>query len=244
MHDILPCLLFVPGMRPDRVAGALASGAALVCLDLEDSVPADGKIAARTAAGLADLVALADAGAAPRAVLIPMVEAAAEIEIVRGTLGSAPLIPLIETVRGLDAAADIARAAGVVAVMLGGADLAAELGVVLAWEPLLLARSRLVMACAAAGVAAIDVPWIDLDDDAGLRAEADRARTLGFTGKAAIHPKQIAGIDAAFRPSPAEVAEAHAALATFADAGGGAVRFRGRMLEAPLMARYRRIVGT
>ena len=254
--DVLPSLLFVPGTRPDRFAGARASGAALVVIDLEDSVPdadkaraRDAAVAAgsdfairinglRTPAGLADLLALA--GARPRAVLVPMVEAAAEIAIVRGTLGDLAVIPLIETVRGLDAAGDIA-AAGVAAVMLGGADLAADLGVALAWEPLIFARSRLVMACAGARVPAIDVPWTHLDDLAGLADEAARARALGFRGKAAIHPKQVAAIHAAFAPSPAEVAEAHAAIAAYEAAGKAAVRFRGRMLEAPLMAHYYRL---
>ena len=173
-----------------------------------------------------------------------MVEAAAELEIVRAALGDVPLIPLIETIAGLAAAPLVAKAHGVAAVMLGGADLAAELGVALAWEPLLMARAQLVAACAAAGVPAIDVPWTVLDDDAGLAAEAARAKALGFAGKAAIHPRQVAAIEATFRPSAAEREEASAALAAFADAGGAAVRFRGRMLEAPLMARYRRLAGS
>ena len=262
MLPALDSLLFVPGSRPDRFARAGAAGASLVCIDLEDSVPAADKAAARdaalaapglatmavringlrTRAGLADLVALGTAAVRPAAVLLPMAEAAAEVEIVRGALGDGvAIIALVETVRGLDAGAAIAGA-GVAAIMLGGVDLAAQLGVAVAWEPLALARARLVMACAGAGVAAIDMPWIGLDDVAGLADEAARARVLGFTGKAAIHPDQVATINAAFAPSAAEVAAARAATAAFAAGGGAAVRFAGQMLEAPLMARHARVL--
>ncbi len=258
-------LLFVPGSRPDRFAKALASPADCVCIDLEDAVPAAGKDAARAAvlsaldtagegtrlavringlrnaAGLADLLALAPRP--PRVVLVPMVEAAAELEIVHAVLGAGTLvIALIETVRGLIQGQAIAASPGVGAMMFGGADFAADLGVALAWEPLATARSQFVMACAAARVTAIDVPWVQLDDAAGLALEADRARALGFHAKAAIHPAQLAAINTAFAPTADALAEAAAAIAAFAAAGGAAVRFRGAMLEAPMMARYHRIM--
>jgi (S)-citramalyl-CoA lyase len=65
---------------------------------------------------------------------------------------------------------------------------------------------------------------------------------LGFTAKAAIHPAQIKAIKAAFRPAPEAVAEARAAEVAFTQAGGGAARFNGKMLEAPVMRAYRRIL--
>lgn len=260
----LVSLLFVPGTRPERFAKALASGADMVCVDLEDAVPVDGKHDARVAAiaaigprlsirinaattrdGLADLLALAAAPALPPLILIPMVESPGEIAVVRGALGDdARLVPLIETPRGLRHAAAIAAAPGVAALMFGGGDMAGELGTALAWEPLLYARQALLMACAEAGVPAIDVPWIALDDEAGLAEEARRARALGFHAKAAIHPAQLAAIHAAMRPSDALVAEARAALAAHAAGGGGAIRFDGRMLEAPIVRRYARILAT
>ena len=88
----------------------------------------------------------------------------------------------------------------------------------------------------------IDVPFVAFDDAEGLADECRRARALGFAAKAAIHPSQLDAIHAAFAPSPDDVAEARAALDAFAGAGGGAIRFNGRMLEAPLIARYRKIV--
>lgn len=254
--------LFVPGNRPERYAKALASGADLVCIDLEDSVPASEKDEARaaalnalsadgairlairinglrTAAGLADILALVD-GQQPGYLFVPMVEAAAEIEILRSILGDAvAFVPLIESVKGLRAAADIAAAPGVAAIMFGGGDFAGELGVELAWEPLVHARSQIVMACAAANIRAVDVPYIDLETEVGLAEECAKARALGFHAKAAIHPRQIDAINAAMRPAAAEIAEARAAIAAFDAANGAAIRFQGKMLEAPIIRRYR-----
>lgn len=262
----LTTVLFVPGSRPERTPKALASSADIVCIDLEDSVPPAQKAQARDAAlaaiatgerrlalringvatreGLEDLIALTDAKVLPALLLIPMVNSAAEIAIVTAVLGKrAPgVVPLIETVKGLHAAREIASAPGVVAMMFGGADFAAELGVQLAWEPLLAARSAIVLACAEAGIPAIDVPYIVLDEVAGLMAETLAAKTLGFSGKAAIHPAQLAAIDSVLRPTAEEIAEAEEAAEVFAAAAGAAVRFKGRMLEAPIMRRYRRIL--
>lgn len=248
-------LLFVPGTHPDRFAGALASGADAVCIDLEDSVPPDAKDEAReaalnalgdprlciringagTKAGRADLAAL-EGGHVPL-LLVPKVEGPDELAGIHGSV-----VPLIETPRGLRCAHEIGAAPGVVAMMFGGGDLSAELGVALAWEPLAHARGAFLLACAEAGVPAIDVPFIDLDDAAGLQEETARAKALGFAAKAAIHPRQIATIHAAMRPTADEVAEARDAHAAFREAGGAAVRWRGRMLEAPLMRRYARIL--
>jgi (S)-citramalyl-CoA lyase len=254
--------LFASGARPDRFAKALAGGADLVCIDLEDSVPAQGKEAARDAAiaavradnrlairinavstgqGLRDLVALADSDVRPAMLFVPMVEAPEELRVVRAAIGDVPLIPLVETVRALGRVAAIVSTPGVAAAMFGGGDLSAELGVALEWEPLAVARGRFVMGCAEVGVPAIDVPWIGLDDREGLEAEARRAKAMGFAAKAAIHPGQIETLRAVFAPTAAEIADARAALAAFDAGGGAAVRFNGRMLEAPVMRRYRRI---
>jgi (S)-citramalyl-CoA lyase len=147
-------------------------------------------------------------------------------------------VPLIETSAGLRAAADIASSPGVTAMMFGGGDLSAELGVALEWEPLLAARGQFVLACAGRGIGLIDVPFVALDDLLGLEREATKARALGFTAKAAIHPDQLPAIRRAFAPSREEVAEAREALAAFRAGGGQAVRYRGRLLEAPLVRRY------
>ena len=256
-------LLFVPGNRPERFAKALASGADLVCIDLEDAVgPADKDVARasalaalgnprlgiringlRTRQGLGDVVALSDAAISPPFVMVPMVEAVAELEIARAILGArVALLPLVETVRGVRAVDNIAAAPGIGGVMLGGADFAGQLGVAMSWDALFAARSRVVMACAAAGVPSIDVPWLDLDDLDGLAAEAGRVKAMGFTAKSVVHPKHVAVVHGVMRPTKAQVQEAREAEAAYAAAGESAVRLGGTMLEAPVMARYRKVL--
>jgi citrate lyase beta subunit len=257
----LASLLFVPGSMPGRFAKALASDADLVCIDLEDAVPPEAKAEARDAAiaavgpriairvngvttdaGKADLLALATASLRPSLVLLPKVESADEVAEAHAVLPDCGLVPLIETPRGLRLAHAIGAAPGVVAMMFGGGDLSGELGVALAWEPLSTARGLFVLACAEAGVPAIDVPWIALDDADGLAEEARRAHAIGFQAKAAIHPAQLDAIHAAMRPSPALIAEAREALLAYEAAGGRAIRHAGRMLEAPIIRRYQRIM--
>ncbi|WP_233998541.1 CoA ester lyase [Erythrobacter sp. YT30] len=259
-------LLFVPGSRPDRFAKAKAAGAGLTVIDLEDAVAAEDKVTSRdaalgavasvpdgwairinavtTAAGVRDLAALSECDALPETLLVPMVESSAELFVVVGALGDQcpDLIPLIETPKGLRYALEIAEHDAVTAVMFGGGDFSGELGVELAWEPLLGARHAFILACAEAKKPAIDVPFIGLEDEAGLAEECDRARSLGFAAKAAIHPRQLSAIHTAFAPSEAEVAEAREALSAYEEGGGRAIRFKGRMLEAPFIKKYRAVI--
>jgi len=267
----LRSLLFVPADRPDRYARALESGADAICLDLEDAVAPDAKEDARRAAlealagpndraavlslrineigsafGRLDVQALCDAGRAPAALLLPKVRAPDEVRQLRDLLASRQLapriIPLIETADGLARAMEIAGAADTVdALLFGGADLSAELGCALAWEPLLYARSRIVHAAATAGIPAIDMPRLSIDDSDGLSQECTRARALGFAGKAAIHPAQIAPIHAAFTPSAAEIEWAERVLRA-ADAGHGVVVLNGRMIDAAVVRAARRTI--
>lgn len=256
-------LLFVPGSRPERFEKALASGADIVTIDLEDAVgPADKDTArkaalaamgsdrlgiringVRTRHGLADLLAIAAAGAKPPYVMIPMVESVAEVEIVRAILGpDIALLPLVETVKGVRIADEVAAAPGIGGLMLGGADFAGELGVAMSWDALLAARAQIAMACASAKVPSIDVPYLDLDNLDGLADEVARVRDMGFTAKSVVHPKHIEVVHRVMRPTAEQIAEAHEAEAAYAAAGESAVRFKGKMLEAPVMARYRRIL--
>jgi (S)-citramalyl-CoA lyase len=255
-------LLFVPGNRAERFEKALASGADLVAIDLEDAVGPTDKDSARAAAlaamgppnlgiringvrtrqGLGDLVAIAATGTAPPFIMIPMVEALAEVEIVHASLPGVALLPLIETVKGLRNADAIAASPGIGGVMLGGADFAGELGVAMSWDALYAARAHIAMACASAKVPSIDVPYLDLDNLDGLSVEVGQIKAMGFTAKSVVHPKHIVVVHGVMRPTAQEIAEAHEAEAAYATAGEGAVRFNGKMLEAPVMARYRRIL--
>jgi (S)-citramalyl-CoA lyase len=261
----LQSMLFVPGNRPERFAKALASGADCVCIDLEDAVPPEEKVTARAAAidavvldtriairinalstraGLADLLALAEAARRPALIFLPMVESAGEIAIARQVLNDSctRFVPLIETVQGIANAVEMAADPGVAMLMLGGADLSVQLGVSLSWEPLLHARAQLVMAAAGAGKGAIDVPWIHVNDAQGLEDETRKAKALGFAAKSAIHPAQVEAIHRIMRPTNEEIAEAREAEAAFAAANGAAVQFKGKMLDAPIIKRYRQIL--
>jgi (S)-citramalyl-CoA lyase len=266
----LRSLLFVPADRPDRFARALESGADCVCLDLEDAVARNAKDAARVTAfdfvrshvsqavpivirtndvksadGKRDLDALCQRGDAPAALVLPKVRSPEEVRAVRHILANYSLasriIPLIETADALTHVVDIALAGtNVEALLFGGADLSAELGCALDWEPLLYARSRIVHAAAAAGIAALDMPWLAVDEMERMQQECLRSRALGFTGKAAIHPGQIAPIHSAFTPSPAEVDWARRVVEAADAAGEGVTLLNGRMIDAALVRAARR----
>jgi citrate lyase beta subunit len=107
------------------------------------------------------------------------------------------------------------------------------------------ARSACLLAAAATGVDPLDMPFLDFRDAAGLEREAREAADIGFTGKAAIHPSQVAIINRLFVPSEEELAEANALLAAAAEAfarGQAAFVYKGAMVDAPHINRARKIV--
>jgi citrate lyase subunit beta/citryl-CoA lyase/(S)-citramalyl-CoA lyase len=254
-------LLFVPGARPDRFAKALAAGADVVCIDLEDAVAPDGKDGARaavldfivsqpsvgvringleTAWGAADVAALA--GRRVGFIMVPKVANAETLQAAYLALGQPDIVPVIESAEGLKNVWEIAAAPGVAAVLFGAADYSADIGAELAWEPMLYARGALAAACGRARAPLLDVPYLDIDDDVGLIETARRARALGFTGRACIHPKQIAGVHAAFAPSEAELARARRVLEAFEAAKGGAALLDGKLVELPVVLHARRVL--
>lgn len=159
-----------------------------------------------------------------------------------------PVLALVETAAGLRAAFELACHPRVEALVLGGADLGAELGL----EPradgleLLHARSTLVVDSAAAGIGPpIDVVHLDTRDAAGLEQEARLARSLGLGGKACIHPAQVAVVNEVFSPRPEELRWAEAVLDAYEDglrAGRGAVSLAGEMIDVAVVERARRLI--
>jgi citrate lyase beta subunit len=198
-----------------------------------------------TVGGLRDLLALHEAAARPQCIVLPKTESVSEVEIAVRHLsdrGTQPrIIALIETARGLSAAEAIAAHPAVGALAFGGADLAADLGAELGWEQMLYARSRIVQAAATAGVAAFDVPFLDIRDAEGLRKATESAKALGYTCKFAIHPAQIASINEVFTPAPDQVAKARKIVAAFENARGGACEVDGRMVDVPVVKSARRV---
>jgi (S)-citramalyl-CoA lyase len=236
--------LFTPATRPDRFPRAAILGADVLIIDLEDAVAPADKPAARANA-------LAYCRSAPMGIRhalrinLPKTESAAHLRILDRLLTEAAqptrLIGLIESARGLAKLQDIAAATPrLQGLMFGAGDMAADLGATAAWEPLLHARAAIVTACAMADIAAIDSPFFGIGDAAALAREAAAAAAMGFGAKAAIHPNQVAAINAAFTPSAAELATARRILAA-CEAGVGVVD--GRMVDAAMARRARRLLG-
>jgi citrate lyase beta subunit len=251
--------LFVPGDRPERFTKAVDSGADAAILDLEDAVAPERKQVARVAvrealiAGLRALVRVnpastdlgrADiamlAGLAPAAVLLPKAGGSRDVDIVRDALPEVDVIALIESVEGLRNAHEIAATSGVRGLAFGAFDMCAELGARPVPEVLAPLRSLVVVAARGAGVAAIDTPFLALEDEAGLAADARRSLDFGFDGKLAIHPKQVAPIRAVFTPSAEDLERARLIVAA-AERGGVAV-IGGAMVDAPIFAAARRVL--
>ena len=259
-------LLFVPGSRPERIAKALGAGADAVVVDLEDAVAPDAKGEARASVlselnagkrfavrinpletewGREDADALAAHEHAPAFVMLPKAESAGQIDVLAAALGDRAgggIVPIIESALGLKNAWEICAADGVTAVLFGGGDMAADLGVAMDFEPLFFARSQVAAACAAAQVPAIDVPYLDVKNEAGLIAETERVKALGYQAKACIHPAQIHPVNAVFTPSETDIAEAERVIAALEDAGGGAALLDGKLIEAPIIRRARRVL--
>lgn len=257
--------LFVPATRPDRFGKALASGADVVVLDLEDAVAANDKAAARRTvadwfAGAApaerarivvrindagsawfpdDLLALRQAGAT--GVLLPKAESAQQIAAVKSALPAAQVLALIESARGV-VQVDAVAASGVARLVFGTLDFALDLDLDIATDPsgLAYAASRIALASRVAGLPA-PVAGItpQLDDPVRLLADLELARRHGFGAKLCIHPSQVKAIHSALQPSAQAIDWARRVLAADA-ASPGAARLDGRMVDRPVVLQAQR----
>lgn len=269
-------VLVVPGSAARKIDKALTAGADEVVIDLEDAVTPDQKVAAREAVverlrtitspvtpslgvrinalstewGADDLTALSYSGAALSTVVVPKVETAADLEAARDLLGThdASLQALIESPRGVQSVEQICAATtGLVALIIGYADLGAALGRAsdLPPERWLGTQERILTAARSAGLAALDGPHLGIAADEAFRRSARWARELGFDGKWVIHPAQLAPVISEFTPDDAAVSEARRVLAAVAAAaarGHGAVQLDGRMLDEAVAVAARRVL--
>jgi (S)-citramalyl-CoA lyase len=234
--------LFTPATKPDRFARAAEVGADAFIIDLEDAVAPSAKKEARETAlpylaqisadhlpcalrinspdtqfGLDDLQDLLSSGARPDYLVLPKCSSAALVALVTNLLREAgkstQVIALIESAEAVRALDDItsseAKPAGLI---FGAADMSADLGAETAWEPLLWVRSRIIQSAACARIAAIDSPYFDIADAQGLKQETRASASLGFHGKCAIHPKQIATINEVLTPTEEQIAKAREIL--------------------------------
>ena len=252
VSDLRLCrtLLFLPASNPRAIEKARGLDADLIVLDLEDAVKAESKQSAREAAvaavreGMggrpvavrvnvpgsswyeADAAALRGIGLS--FAILPKAESEQQIRDL-GERVDAPVLAMIETARGVQVAAQVARAAA--GLVAGTNDLSADLAIPAGSgrAGLALGLQSVVLAARAAGIAAFDGVCNRLEDDEGLAAECREGRAFGFDGKSLIHPSQIATANRIFGPNDNEI---DAAQRLIAAATGGAERFEGRMIES------------
>ncbi len=230
------------------VLGSMDFGAAEVIVRIN---------ALSTDVGYRDLLAVMPH--APGAILLPKVNAAEEVRFAAWTIerleglhglpaGQTRIMCMLESAAGILAAPAIAAShPRVAALVFGAADFSEDVNCTITPDQraLLYATSQLICAARSAGIDAIDSPYMALDDAKGLERSVLMARELGFDGKSAIHPKQIAAINAAFSPSPDQVAWAERVIhALQADDGteAGTAVINGQFLDAPHLARARRLL--
>lgn len=247
-------LLFVPGDRPERFDTAVASGADLVILDLEDAVRPSHKSQAREEVGrwlganracvrinAVDTPWHTDDLAAVRGltagIVLPMAASALDAATVH-RMADAPVMTIIETARGVLQAAAITEAVGVVRLAFGALDLAADIGTDDS-ETFARVRTQLVLASRAAGLEGpVDSVTTDLADG-GEAAGRDAlvGKAAGMRGKFCVHPRQVDPVAAAFAPDQTELEWARRVLE--AGANGGVAVVNGVMVDEPVLARAR-----
>ena len=158
------------------------------------------------------------------------------------------LMPLIETAMGVENSFAIATATKrIKALFLGAEDLTADLRCKRTKEgrEIEYARTRLVVAARAAGIDVFDTPFTDVNDDEGIVVDAELAKALGFSGKASISPRHVEVINQIFSPTQAEIDYAYEvieAIRIAKEQGKGAIALRGKMIDAPIVARAERTI--
>lgn len=260
--------LYAPGDRPHVVAKALAAGADVVVIDLEDAVAPDRKEYARTATAelltepppvpvhvrvnaldgplaAADLKAVAGLPGLS-GLRLPKVTSAEQIIHVADRLaladgGAPPLYALLETALAVEHAHAIASAhCALRGISLGEADLRADLGLRddagLDWS-----RSRVIVAARAAGLPPPPQSvHADIRDLEGLTAGCAHGRTLGFLGRAAIHPRQLPVIERAYLPTEKELEEAETIIKAATANQGAQALPNGTFIDAAVVATAQR----
>ncbi|MGI9577022.1 MAG: HpcH/HpaI aldolase/citrate lyase family protein [Microthrixaceae bacterium] len=264
--------LYVPGDRPDRIDKALTSGADAVIADLEDAVAQPNKAEARAAVAEAlkgpgvrgegapevfvrvnngaeldaDVRAVLESGG--RSIYLPKADPESLAALARLANGEAvAVVALIETARGLLAAAETAVHPLVRNLAIGEADLIAELAMDPSAErrELIPARMSLVVASAAAGIDSPTGPVsTDFSDLDALASDTDRLRRMGFGARSAIHPAQIPVINEVFTPGQDEVMAAQRLVDLYefhkSQGTGAFVDDSGRMVDEAVVRSARR----
>ncbi len=194
----------------------------------------------------------------PDGIVIPKIESLDQVEwgskIIEAAemkygwpINSIRMLVGVETAKGILNLKEIASHPRLDAIIFGGEDFAASVGARRTREAaeLLYARQAVVVACAAFGLQAIDIVYIDFKDAEGLRIEAEQGAGFGFSGKQVIHPNQVQVTQEAFTPSDAAIAEARRIVETFEASqreGKGAYALDGKMIDMPLLKNARKVL--
>lgn len=261
--------LFLPADRLHRLEKALASGAHMVILDLEDAVAPDAKHGARAAlheqwrhlepAARMRLAIRVNASSTPwheedctlverltsdglGGVVLAKSESPTPLGELAQRASGVPLLPLIESAEGLAALDLIARAPGVARLLFGHLDFQIDLGLQCGTDERELDAVRLafVMASRRAGLPGpVDGVTVELQHMEQLESDTQRSKRFGFTGKLCIHPNQVTTVNASLGPTTTQVAWARRVLAAADEQQTGAFQFEGAMVDAPVLARAR-----
>jgi len=267
------CLLFMPGDDLKKIQKGISVGVDSIVMDLEDGVALNRKDAARAtiATALSDLdfgrsekivrlnpigsgLEQADLAAIlalkPDSLMLPKVERADQVQWLDHALAGTEvrILAIIETARGVVNLKDIAQASTRLdALIFGAEDLAGDIGATrtkAGWE-VFYARSAVVTHAAAFGLQAIDTLCIDFNDEAALIEDCRFGVQLGFSGKLAIHPKQVAVIQDAFAPSAEAIEAAQRLIDAHAQhqaSGVGAFAYEGKMIDMPAIRAAEQII--
>lgn len=252
-------VLYIPASRERAMEKARELPADAIIFDLEDAVSPEEKPKARgllaevlrrddfgararivrvngldTPWGAEDLAAFADHPGVD-AVLVPKVNSAADLDAVAARV-KAPLWAMMETAKGCLNAAAIAAHGRLQGIVMGTNDLAKELGSRFRADrlPLMAGLGAAVLAAKAEGKVIVDGVFNAFKDEAGLRAECEQGRDMGFDGKTLIHPAQLEIANEVFAPSPEDLELARRQIAAFAEAkaqGQGVAVVDGKIVE-------------
>ncbi len=257
--------LFVPALRTERIAKAFAAGAHAVIVDLEDAVDIRDKSRAReqlddflssspqpvwlrvnavSTPWFADDKALIEKHCRQLAgVMLAKTESGADIDALEFDGAPAlPVIALIESARGVLRLGDICTHPRLSRLAYGSADLSRDLGCEDDWDVLAYTRMQLVLHSSAARLAPpIDGVTFALDQPEVVQHDAVRAARMGFAGKLCVHPSQLQPTVKGFAPSESQRQWALQVVAA-ADAGSGAQRLNGQLVDSPVIALAQQIL--
>ena len=159
--------------------------------------------------------------------------------------GSVKLVPILESAKGVARAGELARSSSrIIALFFGGEDFCTDMGITRSkdGDEIGVARALVALAAKSERLEAVDGPFTDFHDRAGLFEETRRIKKMGFTGKALIHPNQIETVHLAMAPSDEEIAVAEEIVSVFENSGKGVTVVRGKMIDEPVVAQARKLL--